>query len=297
MKTRFALLAGLTATALLSGCAYKPSGDFRYDEDNSRAYNLAQAGGLHKARDTTLEEQEYKSMLSDMTNGAGIALSLSNSAGLGLSGGASLGIGIASALLSGPGMMERDSAFAFVPSTEASSPEDATDVIRNHFYAAVEGVADDTAGIAMHYNESERDIRYSRQRNLSAIYLVDDDIGCPMPTEAHRGKDVCVFGLFTPHEAGELIETPKVVDTISAPHVYPYSAHDYANALLVTMKFSDETRAILGDEAVELERLAILRKFSERMPDWFYLYLKGGDNTPPMILVDGNPELFVTVNS
>jgi hypothetical protein len=190
-------------------------------------------------------------------------------------------------------MMGRDSAFAFVPSNEAESPEHATDVIRDHFYEAVQGVADSTE-FTMHYNEGERDVRYSRQRNISAIYLVNEEMGCPIATEEHRGKDVCVFALFTPNSAGKLQETPLAVKTSSSPYSYPYSANDHVNSLLVTMHFSDKAKEAMGEDQAAIKRIELLSKLSEEMPSWFYMYIKAGDQTPPMILEDGKAELFIS---
>tara|TARA_R110002051_G_scaffold293196_2_gene358212 strand:+ start:62 stop:763 length:702 start_codon:yes stop_codon:yes gene_type:complete len=233
MKKTLTLAASLTALTFLAGCAGAPSvplGDRSYSESNSRAYNLAMAGGLREAKDTELGEDEYSTMMRDLSGGAGTALSLSSSAGFGLSGGASLGIGIASALLSGPGMMGRDSAFAFVPSTEANSPENATEVILSHFYGAVQNVADNSE-FSMHHNDKYNNVRFSRQRNVSAIYLVNEELGCPIPTEQHRSKDVCVFGLFTPHKAESLRATPLAASATSQ-YSYPYFADNHGGCRL-----------------------------------------------------------------
>ncbi|MBE0401337.1 MULTISPECIES: hypothetical protein [Halomonadaceae] len=173
MKKTFTLASSLTALTFLAGCAGIPSvpmGDPNYSESNSRAYNLAMVGGLHEARDTKQGEDEYSSMMSDLSSDAGTARSLSSSAGFGLSGGASLGLGLASALLSGPGMMQLDRAFAFVPTSEANSPEHATEVIRNRFYEAVQSLTDNS-NFLMYYKESDKNIHYSRQHNLFAIAL------------------------------------------------------------------------------------------------------------------------------
>ncbi|UYV19476.1 hypothetical protein K1Y77_02000 [Halomonas qaidamensis] len=295
MRAMLTLAASFSALTFLAGCAGAPSvpvGDRSYSESNSRAYNLAMAGGLREARDTKLGEDDYSSMMSDLSSGAGTALSLSSSAGIGLSGGASLGLGLASALFSGPGMMQRDSAFAFVPSSEATSPENATEVIRGYFYDAVQNVADNSE-FSMHYNEGEKNVRFSRQRNISAIYLVNEELGCPMPTEQHRGKDVCVFGLLTPHKARSLRATPLAANATSQ-YSYPYLAGNHIESLLVTVGLSDNAKEMLGSEQAEAKRLALLALFSSNMPSWFYIYMKGGEANPPLILERGTAELFVT---
>lgn len=299
MKKTLVLAASFSAMSLLAGCASTgapsvPVGDRSYSSDNSRAYNLAQAAGLHEARDTELGEDQYNSMMGDLSGGARTALSLSSSAGFGLSGGTSLGLGLATALLSGPARMEIDTAFAFVPSNEAASSEDAVEVIRQHFANAAETVASENGFIA-DITEERKSVRLSRQRNLMVYGLVNEDIGCMAETDTTSTKDYCTLTLGTPHASKSLRETPMAVSSIAGNLSYPFSSEDRLSSLRVWLTLSDAFKESLGEDH-DAYRLKLLAEISSQMPSWFFIYEASKEKTPPLVLENGEIELFVTKN-
>lgn len=300
MKKTLVLAASFSAMSLLAGCASTgapsvPVGDRSYSSDNSRAYNLAQAAGLHEARDTKLEAGEYGSMMSDLSGGAGTALSLSNSAGLGLSNGASLGLGLASALFAGPGMMGRDSAFAFVPENEASSPTDATQVIRGHFREAAQHAADNSQ-FELEVLEETLDLRLDRYRNMMAFGLTNESLGCMSEANAKSGDDICGLSLYYPAQGSSLRDTPQAAQDVSSDQSYIFLASDSKYALRVVVKLTEELENQLGYEDADILRNKLLALISEDMPEWFFIYDSGDDTFPPRVFNKGSSELFVTQN-
>ncbi|MFB9868767.1 hypothetical protein [Vreelandella sulfidaeris] len=289
------IIACFTTVSLLAGCASSatPTGDRHYSKNNSHAYNLVRAGGLNEARDTQLADEEYSYMMSNMAGGASTALSLSNSSGFGLSGGASLGIGIASALLSGPGMMGRDSAFAFVPETEASSSTDATQVIRKRFLEAAKVAAEDNE-FELEVIDKILDLRLDRYRNMMVLGLTNEAIGCMAEANATNPDEVCSISLYYPEKGSTLRETPTVAKDAAGEQSYQYFAADSRYALRTVAKLSNELNARLGEQEAETFRLALLTSLSSAMPDWFYIYESGKEHLPPMVLANGEMEFFVT---
>lgn len=172
-----------------------------------------------------LWELTIKNIVSNMAGGASTALSFNNSAGLGLSSGTSLGIGVASLLFSGPGMMGRDSAFAFVSESEASSPSDATQVIRHHFLEAVQ-IAAKNNGYAPEILDETMDLRLSSKRNFMVIGLSNEEIGCLTEAEANDVNEVCTAALYYPAEGSSLRQTPIAAQNTAGNNSYQFHARD-----------------------------------------------------------------------
>ncbi|MFY0991027.1 hypothetical protein [Halomonas sp. C05BenzN] len=280
MKT----LTKLTGIALLAttmaGCATTTT-TARYSEDNSRAYNLAQAGGLHKARDTALGDDEYSSAMTNITNAFSDAALFNSSAGLGLSGGASLGLGLAGALFAAPGHMERDSAFAFVPTSEAASREEANELLRDSFFNAVQEAAADL-GYEVDYKGT--DLRHSAAHGRTAIgmVVVSEEDNCYGYDKANSADEMCIVTLQVPELGEKTLSAPQGI-SVQGP-VYAYPATDHKKS----MRFF-----FLPNEDATMAKLPLAVKISEHMPEWFFLYLAPEDDQPPMILEKGEPELFI----
>lgn len=286
MKTISKVASAFAVASLLAGCATTSTStaDRRYSEDNSRAYNLAQAGGLRDARDTALGDAEYSALGRDLGRGVGDAAFFASPTGLGLSSGASIGLGLASSLLSAPGHMQRDSAFAFVPANEVRNHTEAHELIRHHFKsAAVEAAR--SQGYEAEYSESLLDYTSTAKRIGMSIRYVDRDRGCysSEDTDAPSVRHQCLVSLLVPPLNNNPVSAPKALGENGM--VYEYPATDHNRSMRLT--FSN------GEEG-SLERHAIAKAISEKMPEWFFIYLTSDDNNPPMIFEKGTPELFVT---
>tara|TARA_R110002051_G_scaffold325827_1_gene431765 strand:+ start:46 stop:285 length:240 start_codon:yes stop_codon:yes gene_type:complete len=76
--------------------------------------------------------------------------------------------------------------------------------------------------------------------------------------------------------------------------LHSVSAAKHIESLLVTLSLSDKAKEMLGSEQAEIKRLELLAQLSSNMPSWFYIYVKGSEANPPLILERGTTELFVT---
>ncbi|AJY53128.1 hypothetical protein [Halomonas sp. KO116] len=294
---KLTLIACIATASILSGCASTgtSTADRRFSEDNSRAYNLAQAGGLHEARDTELGDDQYSYMMSNLADGASTGLSLASSSGFGLSGGTSLGIGLATALLSGPGMMGFDSAFAFVPESMASNPSDAAKVITNSFYESAKA-GEDEAGYSLRVTDESFGYRHSSKREVVSFTFVNESLGCSDPDKIEKwsAEYNCVLALIHPTETRKLADTPLAVRDSAGARSYAVHAHDNTRALQTVVKFSKQAEELLGEERLAQERLALLQTVSANMPSWYFIYETPKEYTPPMVITEGETELFIT---
>ena len=73
----------ILAAGLASGCATTTS-SYQYKGDHSRAYNLAQAGGLYDARDYDIPRDQRDGVMSKGWDVTGDALLFNSGHGLGL---------------------------------------------------------------------------------------------------------------------------------------------------------------------------------------------------------------------
>lgn len=286
MKTITKVATAFAMASVLAGCATTSTStaDRRYSEDNSRAYNLAQAGGLRDARDTALGDAEYSELSRDLGRGMADAAFFASPTGMGLSSGASIGLGLASSLLSAPGHMQRDSAFAFVPADEVKNHAEAHELIRQHFKsAAIEAAR--SQGYEAEYSDNLLAFTSTARRIGMSIRYVDRDRGCyssrdaDIPSVQHQ----CLVSLLVPPLNNNPVTTPKALGGEGT--VYEYPATDHNRSMRITFSSGKE-----GD----LERHAIASVISENMPEWFFIYLTSDDNNPPMIFANGSPELFIT---
>lgn len=284
MNTRTTLIGITLLVTSLAGCAATTS-TAPYKADASRAYNVAQAGGLYKARDTALDDDEYSSAMSNISQAFGDAALFNSSAGMGLSGGASLGLGLAGALFAAPGHMERDSAFAFVPTSEAASREEANELLRDSFFNAVQEAA---AELGYTIEHKGNDLRHpaAHGRTAMSIAVVDEENGCYGYERIKSGNDAKAYGCYVslqiPERGERTLPAPEAVNVTGAVYTYPATDHKES------MRFF-----FLPNEDATMAKLPLAVKISEHMPAWFFLYLAPEDDRPPMILEQGQPELFI----
>ncbi len=275
---------GLFITTL-AGCATTTS-TAPYNEDASRAYNLAQAGGLYKARDTILGDEEYSSAMSNVTTAFSDAALFNSSAGLGLSGGTSLGLGLAGAIFSAPGHMKRDSAFAFVPASEATSRNEANSLLFSSFKHAVENAV---TGLELRIDEEASIYSHSapNDRTAMTISLVSEELGCYGVEKIKTIEDAktyaCYVTLQVPSLSNRTSKAPDFLDTNDEVYTYPATNHnDYMRYITII------------NEKSTLDRISLSMRISKNMPEWFYIYLSPKDGNPPLILEKGEVELFIT---
>src|SRR5437879_1052107 len=90
-----------------------------YKSHHSRAYNIAQAGGLSRTEDLAVPERDYHSLTKFSLATAGNTLLFSASPGLGLASLPALGLGLLTATIQPAGNAERDSIFGWLPAQKA----------------------------------------------------------------------------------------------------------------------------------------------------------------------------------
>lgn len=287
MKSRL-LAAALASAALLSGCASldRPMGDISYSESNSRAYNLARAGGLYQARDRAVSADEYVVATSTVSDAFGTSLALSSSHGLGLSSGGAIGFGLASALLAPPGTMERSSAFFFVPADEADSRDEAVELVLALYLEALAG-ASDALALEPYRDNPGDDPRLRFQTNGregAGMYLINPEIGCPAREEVERFRDMCLATLQIPIRPGSPTQAPLAIGGEGQVHAFTANHKTRYSRFVLSMP----------DEAAALRPL-LAAQISARMPEWFFAYLAPSrkHGTPPMVFEQGEPQLFI----
>lgn len=287
MKLRV-LAATLASAALITGCASmaRPSGDISYSEDNSRAFNLARAGGLYQARDRAVSADEYAVATSTVSDAFGTSLALSSSYGLGLSSGSAIGLGLASALLAPPGTMERSSAFFFVPADEADTREEAAELVLALYQDALAGASEALELEAYRENpEDDPHIRYETNgREAVAMFLVNPELGCPSREQVERFRDMCLATLQVPVRSGTTSQAPLAIG--GEGQVHAFHANHKTRYPRFVLRMPDEAAAL---------RPLLAAQISKRMPEWFFVYLSPSrkHGTPPMVFEQGEPRLFI----
>lgn len=131
------LTAIILAAGLASGCA-TTTNNYQYKGDHSRAYNLAQAGGLYDARDYDIPRDQRDGVISKGWDVTGDALLFNSGHGLGLDWGKSLGLGLLTSAFAPKGVMERDSVFGWVPETKAGDAGEAWELMSNTLLDGIE---------------------------------------------------------------------------------------------------------------------------------------------------------------
>jgi outer membrane lipoprotein SlyB len=287
MKSRL-LVAALASAALLSGCSSldRPTGDINYSESNSRAYNLARAGGLYQARDRAVSADEYAVATSTVSDAFGASLALSSSHGLGLSSGGAIGLGLASALLAPPGTMERSSAFFFVPIEEAETRDEAVELVLSLYIEALAG-ASDALELEPHGDNPGDDpaVRFQRSgREGAGMFLINPEVGCPSREEVESFRDMCLASLQIPVRPRSPGQAPLAIG--GEGQVHPFTATHKTRYPRFVLRVPDDAAAL---------RPLLAAQISARMPEWFFAYLAPSrkHGTPPMVFEKGEPQLFI----
>ncbi|TDX26793.1 hypothetical protein DFO67_11558 [Modicisalibacter xianhensis] len=278
---RFPLLLG--ALSVLAGCAsVSPTANVnrQYDPEASRAYNLAQAAGMYKVRDTELGDAQYSDAMSNLQRGMSDAMLFNSSTGLGLSWGKSLGLGLLSTLNSAPGHTERDSLFGWVSTADASTPEEARHFILEHFETAALGALDEL-GIA--YVPLRPVDRFESHGRKGLSFIIDDaSLGCPSLSENPNAREVCVVGI-SMAVPGERTPIAPKISGVDGP-AYWFEAHNQDRFI----RF-----AITQPKGTNVPKEAIAAALTARLPNGIYAYLAPGDERPAMVFDQGEPLLFV----
>lgn len=269
------LLAGL-AMLTLTACASQPTA-YQADEEYSRAYHLAQAAGMWRAKDYELPRDQSEGLTSATFDIIAGAASFHSSLGLGLALGDAAGLSVLSHMFAPPAQLERNTVLAWIPSTEAKDKEQAVMALSEALYEAT---------LAM---LSERDIGYSveyHDRSRRAVWYPFYETRINF---TYEGKQ-CVMGyqLF-PDQVSDEAPIPEFIMANQTGYRF-WAAHEIRYPVL----------DVGCPDADPAEGLRLASLISERLPEGIYFYMApraSADRlvkSPPMLLEKGRPLLFVT---
>lgn len=284
------LLSGLTGCASFAGLEERTT-DF--DSEASRAHNLAGAAGIH-IRDTAVPEDQYGTLMRDMSSTASNALLFNSSYGLGMTNWGSLGMGVMSTMFSPDDTNEHNSLFGWMPSSLASSSEEAQERFVMTYAEAIERFFD-KAGIELYKGEDHRLYHKSTGISWTGV-IIDPEHGCPDNRVKIEGKTT-----FT----SEGIEATCLINVVAAPprgitdqpHTVKGGTAGSPAYFFSSQHKLDYSRFKLLLRESDLDPTAISRGISEELPRWAFIYLAPKREGNPAIVFDqGRPELFVVPN-
>ncbi len=137
MMKKLTTIIVATGLWLASGCAMTPK-SYQYKADHSRAYNLAQAGGIQEAKDYDVPNDQRDSLTSKGLDTTSNALLFNSGSGFGLDWGKSLGLGLLASTFALKGGMVRDSIFGWVPESQASDERKAWEMMSSILFDGIE---------------------------------------------------------------------------------------------------------------------------------------------------------------
>ncbi|EMM9642999.1 hypothetical protein ABN057_16120 [Providencia alcalifaciens] len=277
MNKFFGAIAVTTCLAI-TGCA-STSDPVVYDSSHSRAYNIAQAGGLYDVKDKIVPRADYES-LSFAGDAAANTLLFTSSAGLGMSLSEGIGIGLLTAALENPEPAQRNSIVAWMPKSEAESPAQAQKLLLNQVTKAVSETLDEL-GVGYEKTSATDD-------EITEFYFYSDELGCPKYEQGMTNRDLCYIRaqIIEPyiHASPDFVDSSTQAYTFISNHKYRY--HRF--------KVTPGKTA-----ALPLEQ--IYASVSKKLPEWAYLYIASGNLqfgeqkvTAPYLLEQGQPHLFIT---
>lgn len=266
------------ATCLtITGCA-STSEPVVYDSSHSRAYNIAQAGGLYDVKDKKIPRAAYESLslVGDATTNT---LLFTSSAGLGLSLSKGLGFGLLSALIENPDPAQRNSIVAWMPQSEAESPVQAQKLLLEQVTRAMSETLDE---IGADYEKTS-----ATNEETTEFYFFSDDLGCPKYEQGMTSRDLCYMRaqIIEPyvHVSPEFVQSSTQAYTFSSNHKYRY--HRFT---------------VTSGKTANLPLEQIYASVSKKLPEWAYLYIASGNLqfgeqkvTAPYLLEQGQPHLFI----
>ena len=272
-------LAILLATTpiLMTGCA-TTSTPATYDNTHSRAFNIAQAGGLYEVKDRPVPRSEYES-LKFTGNTATNTLLFTSSLGANMDLGAVLGRGLLTSVLDQPGTASRNSVVAWVPQSQAATSEEAQANLVKLMKVAME---DTLKEMGLNYEvtngNSERKVEF---------YFHNEEFGCPEYQQGMTNKDLCYIAteIFEPRKA----VSPSFVSSAQNSYAFESNHKVYYHRFRVTPG---------RDSNVPTDQM--YAAVSSKLPEWVYLYIASGQIkindttvTTPYLLEQGKAHLFI----
>ncbi|MCA0762409.1 hypothetical protein [Vibrio vulnificus] len=267
------------ATCLaITGCA-STSEPVVYDSSHSRAYNIAQAGGLYDVKDKKVLRADYES-LSFAGNAAANTLLFTSSAGLGMSLSEGFGIGLLTAALDNPDPAMRNSIMAWMPQSVAESTEQAQKLLLEQVTQAMSATLKE---LSVGFEKTS-----ATDDETTEFYFYSNALGCPQYEQGMTNRDLCYMRaqIIEPyvHASPDFVESSTQAYTFSSNHKYRYHRFKVTPGKTATLPLEQ-----------------IYASVSKKLPEWAYLYIASGNLqfgeqsvTVPYLLEQGKPHLFIT---
>lgn len=271
------------AVATLSGCAstssYEPS---VYKANKSRAYNIAEAGGLVTGiQDASVPRDKLERLTDTKTFGAAYVLSGYTSPQLGMANWQGGMVNLANWAIGPKQHGARNSLIAWMPAEDAASPADAQTKFLSHVKVSIESALTDLgADFTLLQDENGR-LTYQFYKN---------EWGCPTWVNGQsKAADMCSVKV-------KLVEprigvAPDFVSSVQG------SAYAFTSGHETAYNFVNVSNGTTSHAPQQVIYAAI----SKQLPAWAYLYLapksveleNGNKVTFPYLLEQGKAELFV----
>ncbi|MFV7516703.1 hypothetical protein [Enterobacter kobei] len=274
----------LCVTAL-SGCAstsarYEP---VAYRTDHSRAFNIAEAGGLKTGiQDASVPRDQLERLTDTKTFGAAYVLSgyISPSVG-GLSDWQGGLVNLANWAIGPKQHGARNSLLAWMPTSEAASPTDAQAKFISHVKISVESSLTELG--------AQFTLLYDKDGNLTYQFY-KSEWGCPTWINGKsKVSDMCSIKV-------RVVEPSRGTAPAFIPGVQG-DAYAFTSGHETQFNFIN----VKNGAASHAPEQAVYAKISQNLPTWGFIYLapkevamESGDKVQfPYLLEKGKPELFV----
>lgn len=268
----------------VSGCAststsYEPT---TLKANHSRAYNIAEAGGLVTGiQDATLPRDKLERLTDTKTFGAAYVLSGYTSPQIGMTNWQGGLINLANWAIGPKQHGARNSLIAWMPSTEATSPAAAQAKMLSHVKVSVESAL---SGLGADFT-----LVYDKDGNLTYQFY-NENWGCPKWV---NGKSTVANMCSIKARIVEPLSgnAPSFISSAESSVFAFTSGHETQyNKLVITN----------GSES-KVPQQAVYAAVSKQLPGWAYIYLapksvelENGESVDfPYILEKGQPNLFV----
>ncbi|MDC4169447.1 hypothetical protein LDP52_11970 [Photobacterium damselae] len=267
----------MSACIVLVGCA-TTSNPSVYDEGHSKAFNIAQAGGLYEVNDHIIPREEYES-LKLTTSTATNTLLINSSLGANMDLSSGLGLGLLTSVLEQPGTASRNSIIAWMPQNEANSAKEAQAKRVKKMKDAMESTLKEM-GLAYKVTNGNSDRKVE-------FYFHSTDFGCPEYQQGMTNKDLCYIAteIFEPRKAA----SPSFVSSAQNSYAFESNHKVYNHRFRVTPG---------RDSDVPTDQM--YAAVSSKLPEWVYLYIASGQIkindttvTTPYLLEQGKAHLFI----
>ncbi|ELA4930585.1 hypothetical protein RFS42_002326 [Vibrio vulnificus] len=267
----------VTACLAMIGCA-STSEPVVYDISHSRAYSIAQAGGLYDVKDKKVPRADYES-LSFAGDAAANTLLFTSSAGLGMSLSEGFGVGLLAAVLENPDPSQRNSIMAWMPQADAESTEQAQKLLLEQVTQAMSATLKE---LSVGYEKTS-----ATDDETTEFYFYSDELGCPQYEQGMTNRDLCYMRaqIIEPYLqiSPDFVESSTQAYTFSSNHKYRYNRFKVTPGKTATLPLDQ-----------------IYASVSKKLPEWVYLYITSGNLqfgeqsvTAPYLLEQGQPNLFI----